>query len=231
MVVLVNNRVPIDPRLGRVPEFDEASRYFPARRLRTAGMRPPRSKTWVVIPRLDQLQTPRCVGYCFEHWYAAEPIRHDKVVAAGADEWYGLAQKNDQWPGEEPSYSGSSGLGGAKAGVKLGIVESYHWCFSLEDYIDVLGYEGPICVGSNWYRRMFDPDPSGLVHVGGPLDGGHEWLLRGVDIRRERFIARNSWSVGWGIRGDFLISFEDFDRLRKEDADGVIPLEKRIQVA
>jgi hypothetical protein len=211
---------PEDPRLGRRPEFDERSRQYPVRPL-LADARQPVRRTWRCDARLDQGATPHCVGFAWTHDHGAEPIRR-KVADGIAHDWYRVAQAHDQWPGED--YDGSSTLGGAKAGVWFGAFNEYRWCFSLMDYILTLGWLGPVIVGTNWYRSMFSPDPSGHVTVDGRVSGGHEWMLRGVNPDREVFIARNSWGRSWGHEGDFTISFEDFDRLRLEDGDGAYPV-------
>jgi hypothetical protein len=213
-----------DPRLGRVPEFDDRSRDFPVRRL-LALLAPSAAivaRTWRLDVRLDQANTPRCVGYAWTHDYAAEPQRHAAVNDALAVRWYDGAQRNDQYAGE--AYEGSSTLGGAKAGVELGFFVEYVWCFGLDDLLLAVANLGPVVVGTNWYRRMTTPDEQGRVTLDGPLDGGHEWLVRGVDPRRERLTGSNSWGRGFGRRGDFTISFGDMGRLLGEDGDACYPV-------
>jgi len=69
---------------------------------------------------------------------------------------------------------------------------------------------------------------SGIVDMPGrretPL-GGHAVLAVGYDERESRFIARNSWGTGWGMRGYFTIPYEylesrelaaDFWTIRRE---------------
>lgn len=210
-----------DTRLGRVPEFDDRSRAFPATAL-LGDVPRPSSKHWRCDPRLDQGSFPRCVGYAWTADDAAAPIRR-RVTDGLAVEWYDVAQRNDQWPGE--NYPGSSTLGGAKAGVILGKFHEYRWCFGIDDLVAVVTGLGPVVVGTNWYRGMFTPEGRRAhVRLTGPIDGGHEWLVRGVDQRRGTATGRNSWSAAWGRRGDFEIALEDLDRLLVEDGDACHPV-------
>lgn len=230
-LILVDGSQPRDPRLGRVRQFDDRSRNFSIHAIldqRIRGTLPRRAKTWKCRARLNQLQTPRCTGYASAHWYSAAPFEHVAQPEL-ADIWYFLGQDNDQWPGREPDYFGGSTLGVMKAGMVMNPrrIARYDWMFSLDDYIDTLCWLGPVITGTNWHRQMFDPTPEGFVKVAGPIDGGHEWLLRGVNPTKGFFIARNSWGWDWGIGGDFKISFEDFTILMNEDGDGAHPTEYR----
>lgn len=209
-----------DSRLGRVASFDPRSRGFAARALAPPDAVPVR-RTWRLGVRLNQGDTPACVGHAWAHDHAAEPGRH-AVKPRLAFDWYDRAQTLDEWAGSD--YAGTSTLGGAKAGVSFGFFREYRWCFSLDDYILTVGHLGPVVVGTNWYESMFRPGASGTVRIAGSVAGGHEWLIRGVEPDRNRFHAANSWGPGWGAGGDFFISFADFDRLRREGGDGCYPV-------
>lgn len=209
-----------DPRLGRVPEFDSRSRNF--RAVDRVGDTPTvRRRTWRLDVRLDQLSFPRCVGFAWTHDDAAAPTRR-RVTAELAIRWYETAQRNDEWAGED--YGGSSTLGGAKAGVELAKFSEYLWCFGMEDLVATVANAGPVVVGTNWYRSMFRPNAEGLVTIDGPIDGGHEWLVRGINLVRATAIGTNSWNRSWGRNGDFEISLEDLDRLLREDGDACYPV-------
>lgn len=197
-----------DPRLGWVYQHDDRNQNYPVRTLHTAEDL--RRKTWRLNVRLNQGQTPTCVGHAFTHEYAAAPDTH-RVGEADAIRWYHIAQDNDEWAGSD--YGGSSTLGGVKAGVAQGFYKEYRWAFSLDEAVRTVSTIGPMVVGSNWHRQMFTPSTEGFVFIEGPVDGGHEWMLRGVDPKRAYFLATNSWGRDWGINGDFKISFEDFNRL------------------
>lgn len=217
---LRDGSTPNDPRLGRLPSFDERSKAFPVRGLLAPGMEI-RSRTWRLDPRLDQRQTPACTGFAWAHDHAAAPGRH-KVTDVLALRWYRTAQDNDEWAGS--NYEGSSTLGAAKAGVSLGFFKEYRWAFGINDLLLTVTNLGPMLVGTNWHRAMFSPDARGLVQVSGPVDGGHEWCIRGVDLKREEIIARNSWGREWGRNGDFRISFADMGRLLEDGGDACHPV-------
>lgn len=217
---LRDGSTPNDPRLGRIQQWDKRSRAFPIRGL-LAPDAELRSKTWRLDPRLDQLQTPRCTGFAWTHDHAAEPNRHN-VTPELADRWYRLAQDNDEWAGSD--YEGSSTLGAAKAGVQMGFFQEYRWGFGVNEVLLALSNLGPVLLGTNWHRRMFSPDARGLIKVEGQVDGGHEWCARGIDIRREEIIARNSWGRSWGHLGDFRLSFADLGRLLESDGDAAHPV-------
>jgi papain like protease len=218
-MILRDGSRPNDPRLGRVAEFDDKSKLFSVGpKLREAAPSTATRKTWPLNLRLNQGQTPKCVGNAFAHEYAAGPDTH-RVNQDFASEWYRQAQDRDQWAGSD--YEGSSTLGGCKAGVDCHNVKEYLWCFTLQEVIDTILHFGPVITGTNWYRGMFRPSDSGFIVPTGQMDGGHEYILRGVNVTREFFLMTNSWGRFWGRNGDAKISFSDYDRLRLEDGDAV----------
>jgi hypothetical protein len=220
VIVLKNDNTANDPRLGRIPQPDPRNANYPSRALIRRAL-PITRRTWRLDVRLDQGQTPTCVGHAWTHDHAAAPGTH-KVDEGFALNWYRLAQLNDEWPGVD--YDGSSTIGGAKAGVKQGFFQQYVWCFSPQDVADTVLSLGPVVMGTEWLTAMFDPDLDGLVKVAGRVEGGHEWLVRGVDTKKELFQASNSWSRDWGVNGDFFIHFDDLGLLLEADGDACHPV-------
>jgi hypothetical protein len=224
VIILKDGTAAADPRLGRLPGWDERNEQYPLRAI--LSRRPPRRKTWTIrkAARLDQGDGPTCVGHAWTHRANALPKSHsfDHDFAL---RWYDIATDLDNIPGKG---DGSTTLGGAKAGVKLGLINVFRWAntSSLDDIIETIGYEGPVVVGTNWYRRMFTPDEKGRITVNGPIDGGHEYLLRGVNPAAEEFLITNSWTLSWGLSGDAKISFPDMLRLLNEDGDACAPTER-----
>lgn len=224
MPELKDGTEPEDPRLDRLVEFDERSRRFSvATRLdEIAGEKPQRSYTWRCNPRLDQGQEGSCVGHGIAHELAARPSEVQGMTHEFAkNSIYYEAQKIDPWPGGEypgasPRYGGTSVLAGVKVTQRLGYFESYHWSFSLQELILGVGYSGPAVMGMNWYEGMYRTDSAGFVYPSGDRVGGHCFLTRGVDVRNNRFLCRNSWGINWGMAGDFFLRFEDMDRLIHE---------------
>jgi hypothetical protein len=133
-----------DPRLGRLKSFDPRSRAFNVADLLTA---PLKGKTWSLKIYLDQLQTDACVGNGRTYDLAASPSPLRQANGLPFDEdfaqaLYHLAQKYDEWPGED--YGGSSVLGGAKAAQHMGFIGEYRWAFNIDDMLRALATIGPV---------------------------------------------------------------------------------------
>ena len=133
---------------------------------------------------------------------------------------YRYCQTVDEWPGE--AYSGTSVLAGAKVLQARGYLKEYRWAFGLDDLVLAVGYRGPAVLGIPWYESMYSA-PNGRVAVSGRQVGGHCILARGVNVREQWVLLRNSWGTRWGVGGDARISFDDLDRLLKEGGEACIP--------
>jgi hypothetical protein len=214
-----------DPRLGRLVEFDERSRQYPIRSIIKKGE--PRSYTWRCETWLDQGREGACVGFSWAHDVAARPT----VVKVGADVARGIyrrAQQIDEWPGEEPTYEGTSVLAGAKATQERGYLNEYRWAFGIDDLIMAVGWKGPAILGINWYEGMFDTDAKGFITPRGRVMGGHAILAHSMNMKEERFILHNSWGRSWGVNGEAKISFASVDRLLREYGEACIPVKRVI---
>lgn len=150
----------VDPRLDRLPQFDERSRSFPIRSLfASASEGRVRSYTWRCDTWLDQGQEGACVGHGVAHEIAARPVVRPADSALAFD-IYHRARQLDEWEGE--SYEGTSVLAGMKAATEKGFYTEYRWAFGLEDVVRSLGYKGPVVLGVNWYSGMFSSDDRGI---------------------------------------------------------------------
>lgn len=212
-----------DPRLDRIVEFDETSREFP---IRTLVPKKPRSYTWRCDAWLDQGREGACVGFSWSHELAARPKPVGGLTDDFAHAVYKRAQKLDQWPGE--TYSGTSVIAGAKAVQELGYVGEYRWAFGLDDLILAVGYAGPAVLGVNWYEGMFRPDEKGYIHPSGNLSGGHAILCHSVNVKKRYFKLHNSWGSDWGNKGECFVSFDDMDRLLKEQGEACVPIQRKL---
>jgi hypothetical protein len=135
---------------------------------------------------------------------------------------YDLAQQLDYWPGSEtvaPTYEGSSVMGGAESGKKLGLWKEFHWTDKLDVAIAWLLEKGPLYVGFNWYEDMFMPNKQGLVRVTGKDAGGHAFLINGGNEKRELWRCPNSWGLNWGDNGNFWLVTEDLEKLIRQDGE------------
>ena len=220
-----------DPRLGRIPSFDERSRKFAVREL--VPDKPVVSKAWRLTYNLDQGETPQCVGYSAEQTLHTPPLKQRIFNSDQATEIYNLARQLDEWPGED--YDGSSVLGGAKAVKQLGFISEYRWGFGIKDTVMALCYTGPVVFGINWYNDMFDPDSKGFVIPEGGVAGGHAIECNAIrpyfkagaktrffdDLDMDRSYVRltNSWGNDWGLSGNCYLTLTDLDKLLNEQGE------------
>jgi Papain family cysteine protease len=209
-------------KLGRRIEFDDKSRKYPIRAL-LGTPRPLRSYTWRCLKHLDQGQEGACVGFSWTHEIIARPSEQLVFSVNEARTIYKLAQKLDPWPGED--YEGTSVLAGIKAVISRypKVYSEYRWAFGLQDVLETIAYRGPVVLGINWYDGMIDPDDKGVIKPTGPVVGGHAILAKGISVKNKVVCLHNSWGQDWGNHGDCFISFNDLDKLLKEDGEACIP--------
>lgn len=225
---------PSDPRLGRHVEHDERSlrfEYMP-RDAQPKG----KNTFWAsATGPLNQGRVGSCTGNAEAQWlnteFAAATLKltHDNQFMTEADalKIYSLGTHLDSNPGSyPPDDTGSTGLAVAKAGVKLGYLDSYEHTFSftaLQAAIETT----PTINGTMWTKNMFTPH-NGLVKVGklvqSNIAGGHEYLCCGIDFTEEVLQFRNSWGdqdawPGCKPGGYFAIGFADYQRLLAEQGD------------
>jgi len=205
-------------QLDWAPHFDERSREFPIRQLLRHDK--PRSYTWRCDQYLDQGVEGACVGFGWAHEIAARPKVHPATTNL-AQHIYNEAKKVDYWAGED--YEGTSVLAGAKVAQKAGYYEKYRWAFTLEDILVSLGYHGPVVIGVNWYEGMDNTDKDGRIHVTGRVVGGHGAILKGISVKDRTVRLHNSWGPRWGVNGDAYLSWDDLDKLRKDQGEFCVP--------
>lgn len=207
--------------LGRLPSVvDHRDQLFRAVQV-LSGPAVPESerKSWRTGPVLDQGQTPQCVGFGSRGWYAAAPRLHRSGhIGPTAEAIYHAAQLVDGWP---LPHDGSSVRAGLQALQGFGLVDSYWWIDDVHGLIQWLLRQSPVILGTNWHEDMFDPEPSGLVRVTGPIVGGHCFIAYGWDGQHGIVKCLNSWGAGWGVLGRFAIAAEDMDALIKADGEAV----------
>jgi hypothetical protein len=212
--------------LGRLPQFDERSLGFQIRPLLAPQqITKPRSYTWRLDLRLNQGNTPRCVGFGWTHELAARPVVVPNLTAEIADSFYHQFQLNDEWPGED--YEGTSVLAGAKTLTALGWFTEYRWAYNVEDLALSIGYHGPAVLGVDWHSDMFEPDANGFVHATGAIEGGHCVIANGVSLKGQYFLITNSWGADWGNNGTAKLSFEDATMLLNNQGEACIPVGRK----
>jgi hypothetical protein len=162
--------------------------------------------------------TPQCVGYSWAHWIEDGPVKHGGTPPIVHPTLiYKESQKIDEWPGE--NYDGTSVRAGAKYLQQTKRIKNYYWAFDINTLINTVLNVGPVVAGTYWYRNMFYPDRNGNIRIGGPIVGGHAYVINGIDTRKRLFRIKNSWGRGWGLQGNAYISFTDMERLIKMNGE------------
>ena len=199
--------------------------------------RPLVSKLWNLGVRLDQGREGACVGFSWSQECNASPVaigRHIITYDFALGLFVVARRDYDQWYGE--GYDGTSVDAGAAALKAKGYMAAYKWAKSVEDVARAVAYEGPGVAGTYWKSGMFEPRPSGLLEVTGANEGGHAWLIRGVNMRPRLkgetrlgpcLVMTNSWGPDWGLGGTAYVRFEDFEALLKEDGEFCVPIGRR----
>jgi hypothetical protein len=200
-------------QFGRRIQFDERSRKYPL----LLKMFLLVTRTWECKKHLDQGNEGSCVGFGCGHELVAAPVEVDSVDYNYCRNIYKEAQKLDEFPGEY--YEGTSVLAGLKVLKNAGWCDAYNWSFDFDTFLNGVSNEGPAIVGTSWYSGMSDTDENGFVHVTGSNEGGHCWLVKGINVEDEYLIGHNSWGTSWGMGGDFKISFADMKKLLAEDGE------------
>ena len=214
------------PTMGRLIDHDERNRDYPAMALFGDAPGVLKTKTWRRgLGALNQGKLSACVGYTFAGILNTAPfaasvpskirLKYDPVA------FYRGGQLNDQWPGEEPAYYGTSAGGVCKYLKKQGIITEYRWCFGYQDMLAVLSNHGPVACGFNWRSGMMQTDANGFIHPTGSVVGGHEVEIHGINIKSKYVVGTNSWGKSWGQNGRFKISFDNLGALLVDRGDAV----------
>lgn len=226
-----------DPRLGRHVHHD--SRSLAHEFLPRDATPKKRNSFWDSgTGPLNQGDVGSCTGNATAQWLNtnfADAVR-DKthrgkyLTETDAVDIYSLGTKLDHAEGTyPPDDTGCSGIFVAKAGEKLGYLDSYKHTFSFKATQAAIELT-PAIQGSLWTNTMFKPH-NGLVKIGRLTDsniaGGHEYLMCGIDWTEDVFIFRNSWGdqdawKGCKPGGYFAISFNDEQELLANQGDVTI---------
>jgi len=180
-------------------------------------------------PVLDQFYTSACTGFAMANclnttYFAASRPQRRYLNHSNALDLYRGATRLDEFPGQwEPDDTGSSGVGVCKAGVQLRYLNSYRHAFGFDHFAAALQLS-PLIVGTSWYETMFYPDADGFIKPLGDIVGGHEYMALGINHRDKVLTFVNSWGPGWGARGRFHMTFDNFTRLLADDGDATVPI-------
>lgn len=216
-------------RLGRHVEHDPRSKQHPF------GVVMAASQMVSITHRrygsiFDQLDIGSCTGNAGAGAINTVPLhvlRHRALVEKDAVGIYSLATKLDGFDGEyPPDDTGSSGLAAAQALKQMGLITDYRHAFTLAEALTALQI-GPVITGVNWYEGFDNPNPNtGMVAIAGQIRGGHEFLIRGIDVRSKItdsiLHCDNSWGLSYGIHGHFKMRVSTWAQLLTEEGDVTI---------
>lgn len=220
-------RINTVPGMGRaLIEHDPRSKGYPARGVVMRSGITRVTKSWRRAGVYTQGKSNTCVGQTFRGVLNSSPLSAAIPLAKRklypAQKIYDGAQANDQWPGAEPDYSGTSALGAMAYLKQDGVIKEYRWCFGLDDVLDTLSQYGPVGVGVWWHEGMMDTDANGFIKPSGDKVGGHEVELVGINVPGRFVVGANSWGPDWGtFNGRFKLAWEDLGTLLADDGDSV----------
>lgn len=181
---------------------------------------------------LDQGDSSACTGAAAWQWLDMGPVRN--LTKPDFMTLYHRNQAEDEWPGAEPAYYGSSVRASFKVMKSLGFVNTYAWAFDLETLVNHVLTVGPAVLGTDWYTDMFHTDKEGFVHAGGRVAGGHAYAVKGASRVKKcpdgslgALRCINSWSERFGQKGLFWLSFKDAAKLIADQGEACTAFEAK----
>ena len=178
---------------------------------------------WEHGPVLDQGNFGTCVGNAWAGWGNADPIEDSFTETDARAIYYEATCIGGAC--DSTYQNGSSTRDGVKAMKARGKVAAYAFATKVADVSEWLQHHGPVVIGIDWTNAMFNPDPDGTVHYTGPVAGGHEIVLIQDVPSKGKLRARNSWGSGWGVGGDFYLTYADFTKLLANGGDACLAAE------
>jgi uncharacterized protein YjdB len=179
------------------------------------------SSDWPIEYKLDQGNTPHCVGFACAHRGIAMPVFQKLTVKNAHDIYY----KSVAIGGEPNTENGSTTPWGAEAMVALGYYKDFAMTYDFDDLLAYLLVKGPVVVGIPWMWDDFYTDSTGLIPGTGGEAGGHEICLTGANKSTSRIKFAQSWGE-WGLDGFGYMTFKDIrNRIENLDGDACTPVE------
>ena len=209
----------LDKRLGRQKVHDPISRGWPlSLALDRSTWRTKTVRVYDPLPNPNQCHG-ECTGVANAMMLNAIGNRKKGEVLKMdyAHQAYSLATQLDPWDFTwPPEDGGSSGLAAAKAAQRLGKGGAYRHVFRGADEVVQLIQTGrAVSVGTWWTWGMFEPDDNNIIEPTGGLAGGHQYLARGYDLKRD-LIRIRCW---WGWFRDVWIRRNHLNDLLMDDGD------------
>ena len=190
-------------------------------------------RTWFTREVFDQGNSSMCVSYSGIGWLSAGPVRNTKELP-DFRELYLDCQRNDEWPGEEPTYEGTSCRALMRVLKRRGYISEYRWAWSMEPVVNHILAVSPVVLGTTWYSNQMETDADGFVSATGEVVGGHAYLAIGAnrtktcpDGSKGAVRCVQSWGREWGQSGRFWLSFTDLAKLLADDGEAATATEVR----
>ncbi len=187
---------------------------------------------------LDQGSEGSCTGFGLAAVINILSMRRGEAFEASPRMLYEMAQKHDQWPGED--YEGSSCRGAIKGWKNMGVCSEDEWSYepgkpgelqiaqamlarenplgayyrlspNIIDYHAALNEVDAIYVSAKVHSGWFQPKEVNAFAriVPDPKPkGGHAFAIVGYNA--DGFIVQNSWGPDWGTDGFAIWSYEDW---------------------
>ena len=152
------------------------------------------------------------------HLVSGTPLQNADALALYTRE---TADEGQPWPANDP---GGSGLAVCKAARELGWLVRYAHTFDLDSALRALVMR-PIIVGMNWYDSFDQPDTNGHVAISpdAQVRGGHEVCATQIVTASQLVVFWNSWGFGYGLGGQFAMTYATLERLLAEQGDVTVP--------
>lgn len=174
-------------------------------------------------PSLNQGTKPWCVGYGIADFGINAPIE-DVYTNTDGDNFYHLCKLKDG-DGEE----GSTVRTAAKVLRDIGRIQAYAFATSVNEVVYWLLNKGSMMAGTQWTVDMFTPDKNNIIHPTGEVAGGHCYLLN-AKYKTNLIRVRCAWTDDWGIRGEALISIDDFAKLFRAGGEVLAAVEEPLDI-
>lgn len=225
----------IERKFGRLENPDERDKLFPLSTAIPQNVEEvPKSKYWWDEGWWgDQGSSTQCVAYSWCHFIEDGPVIQNKLPEnrkkplIDPQILYRESQLRDPWPGE--NYPGTSVRSAAKVLKELGVLKEYRWASNVQDIIDYVLHVGPVVVGTKWFSMMTNPQRNNIMKPYGNFQGGHAYVINGVDTEKGLFRVKNSWGKSWGDSGHAYIQIEDFEGLLNNGGEACAGFENKLE--
>jgi hypothetical protein len=187
-------------------------------------------------PQLDQDGWSACTWYTMGGAIAAGPIMQDlqklatKFGFSNVDTFlrqsYLKAQDEDEWPGREPQYQGTSLRAALKVGQEYGLWPNYYWLNGLIELCRYVILYAPSPLAMDWFTGMFSLDKHGYLEPTGSWEGGHAMICDEVSITDKYIGGQQTWGTGAYKR--WKMSFETWEYLASQGGESAAMPETRI---